>query len=101
MAEELERSERIWRCACHWSPHFVSIVADPYGPDVSNDPRGRGWFSVEVTDGTMPFRRRLFEAWKLLRSRGHRYSFAEVLLTPETARDMCDHLSRFLDNKEI
>ena len=100
MAEELERSERIWRCACHWSPHFVSVVADPYGPDVSDDPRCRGWFSVEVTDGPMPFRRRVWEAWRLLRSRGHQYCFGEVILSPESAREVRDHLSRFIDKED-
>ena len=97
MAEEPERSERIWRCACHWSPHFVSIVADSLAEEVSEDPRGWGWFSVEVTDGSMRFGRRAMEAWKLLRSKGHRYCFAEVLLTPDTAREIRDHLGRFLD----
>ena len=96
VAEELERNERIWRCHCHYSSHFVAIAADPIAADVTNDPRAFGWFSVEVTDAPMPFRDRAREAWKLLRSRGHRYCFAEVILDPDTAREMRDHLSKFV-----
>ncbi len=90
------RSERIWRCACHYSPHFVAIAADPIAPDVAGDPRVWGWFTVEVTDGPMRLRERVKEAWKLLWRRGHRYSFGDVVLDPDTAREIRDHLSRFL-----
>lgn len=96
MTEDLERSERIWRCHCHYSAHFVALVADPIASDVADDPRAFGWFSVEVTDGPMNLRDRAREAWKLIRSRGHRYSFAEVILNPDTAAEMRDHLTRFL-----
>jgi hypothetical protein len=95
-AKDDVRNERIWRCACHYSPHFVAITADPIAPDVAEDPRGRGWFSVEVTDGPMRFADRVNEAWKLLRSRGHRYCFGDVMLDPDTAREIRDHLDRFL-----
>ncbi len=70
MTEEFERSERIWRCHCHYSSHFVALVADPLAPDVADDPRAFGWFFVEVTDGPMRFTAGAKEAWKLLRSRG-------------------------------
>ncbi len=96
MAEELDRSERIWRCACHHSPHFVAIAADPVAADVTDDPTALGWFSVEVTDGPIGVWDRAKKAWKLLRSRGHRYSFGDVVLDPRTARQIRDHLSRFL-----
>jgi len=67
------RSERIWRCACHYSPHFVSITADPIAPAVVNDPRVWGWFMVELTDGPpMAFRHRVKEAWKLVVTGGRR-----------------------------
>jgi hypothetical protein len=97
MAEEFEHNERIWRCACFSSPHFLSIVADATAPEVSQDERSWGWVTVEVTDGPMAFRARLREAWKILRSTGHRYFFAEVLLNPESAREVRDLLSSLLD----
>ena len=98
MTQDVERSERIWRCHCHYSPHFVSIVADPYlADDEEIDPRCVGWFNVEVTDGPMPFHHRVREAWRLLRSRGHRYCYGDVILDPDTARDIRDHLTRFLE----
>ena len=87
-----ERDERIWRCHCHYSPHFVSITADPSAPEVTDDPRSLGWFTVEVTDGPWPFTTRVREAWKLLRSRGHSYAFGEVVLDPVTATEIRDHL---------
>ena len=96
MTEVVVHSERIWRCHCHYSPHFVAITADPIASDVVEDSRVWGWFSVEVTDGPMRFRDRAKEAWKLLRSRGHRYAFGDVALDPQTAREIRDHLSRFL-----
>jgi hypothetical protein len=96
MAEELVRDKRIWRCACHHSPHFVAISADPVAADVADDPDAVGWFSVEVTDGPLRLRDRVSEAWKLLRSRSHRYCFGDVVLTPTTAREIRDHLNRFL-----
>ena len=101
MTEDAVRSERIWRCHCHYSPHFIAIVADPIAPDVADDPRARGWFSVEVTDGPIGFFARLREACKLLRSRGHRYCFAEVILDPETARQIRDHLTVFLGGHSV
>lgn len=91
------RSERIWRCACHYSPHFVSITADPIAPDVADDPRVWGWFTVEVTDGPMRLQDRVREALKLLRSTGHRYTFGGVALDPDTARGLRDHLDRHLE----
>ena len=97
MTQDEELSERIWRCHCHYSPHFVAISADPIASDVTDDPRAWGWFSVEVTDGPMPFHHRVLAAWRLLRSRGHRYCYGDVILDPESARDIRDHLSRFLD----
>lgn len=90
------RSERIWRCGCHYSPHFVAITADPIAADVADDPRVWGWFTIEVTDGPMAFRDRIKEAWRLVRSRGHRYSFGDVVLDPDTAREIRDHLAKFL-----
>ena len=95
------RSERIWRCACHYSPHFVSISADPIAADVAEDPRVRGWFTIEVTDGPMRFRDRIKDAWRLLRSRGHRYSFGDVALDPGTARQIRDHLTLFLGEASL
>ena len=97
MAEDFVASERIWRCACHFSPHFVAIAADPIAPDVAEDPGVWGWFSVEVTDGPMSFRDRVRESWKLLRSRGHRYCFGDVMLDPKSAREIRDHLSAYLE----
>lgn len=97
MTEGTERSERIWRCACHYSPHFVSITADPIAPDVADDARVWGWFTVEVTDGPMRFRDRVREALRLLRSPGYRYTLGEVALDPDSARGIRDHLDRHLE----
>ena len=94
--KECVRSERIWRCACNYSPHFVAITADPIASSVADDPRVRGWFTIEVTDGPMRLPDRVRNAWKLLRSRGHQYVCGEVTLDPNTAREIRDHLSRFL-----
>ena len=92
------RSERIWRCACHYSPHFVAVVADPIASDVAENPDVGAWVTVEVTNGPVPIWSRAKEAWALLRGRGHRYCYAEVMLEPKTAREIRDHLSRFLND---
>jgi hypothetical protein len=74
-------SDKIWRCNCG-TQHYLSITS------VDDE----SYISLEGNFDAPTFRERLKAIWKILTRRGHFETWMEVLLTPETAREIADEL---------
>jgi hypothetical protein len=77
--------EKIWRCDCGW-PHFLSITVTDDG----------NWIMVEGSFRTTTLRNKLRATYEIFR-RGHYDTWLGLILTPETTKEIRDHLTELLD----
>jgi hypothetical protein len=91
--------DHIWRCGCHDS-HYLSVKW--HDSDLTG-----GWGAVSATgylhvEGNFwtSFRRRLLEAWTIIRVGKMHYYGVEVLLDEAKAREIVAALTEFADAAE-
>lgn len=88
--------DHIWRCDCH-DGHFLSISwhdADVHTPGAAVS--ASGFLQIEGNFWTS-FRRRSWEAWRVIRTGVMHYYGVEVLLDAPKAREIAATLAAFAD----
>lgn len=93
------KHDRIWRCGCHDS-HFLSVTwHDDDLTAAGGWVSASGYLNVEGSFWTT-FRRRLLEAWTVIRAGKVHYYGVEVQLDEVKAREIAAVLTEFADAAE-
>jgi hypothetical protein len=77
--------EKIWRCDCGWG-HYLSI-------NRLDDER---WLTVDGSFQATNLKEKLRATYEIFR-RGHYDTWLGLTLTPETTKEIRDHLTELLD----